>query len=87
MSRISTAKAAEMLGVQPRTVRGYIRRKWLSSVTPSGLQGNHERHYLDLGEIEAFKTGGAIAARNYRQQRGGQRPMRIRKGRKKTVAN
>lgn len=73
MTRINTAKAAELLGVKAETVRDYVARGYLRAVTNTGTTGNGKRLYFDPDEVKAFVTGGAPAARVYRDSQ----PIRV----------
>jgi hypothetical protein len=69
MERIDTAEAAKRLGITGETVRAYVRLGWLDGKTPSGETGRGKPFFFDSDEVEAFKRGGAPAAKAYREAR------------------
>lgn len=88
-NRITTAEAAEILRVSTETVRVYGKSGILSTTTADNTFGRGRRMYFDVGEVRAFASGGAVAARAYRENRGpisGKRIIVRRKKKEKTTA-
>jgi hypothetical protein len=69
MARIDTTEAANRLGITGETVRAYVRLGWLDGKTASGETGRGKPFFFDSDEIEAFRRGGAPAAKAYRESR------------------
>ncbi len=68
LTRESVRKAAGRLGVEPETVRRYIRKGDLSATTKNG-RGVAQTLWLDPLEVDAFIRGGIPAAEAYRLER------------------
>lgn len=83
-NRITTAEAAEILRVSTETVRVYGKSGILSTTTADNTFGRGRRMYFDVGEVRAFASGGAVAARAYRESRGPVSNKRIVNNRRKT---
>jgi hypothetical protein len=76
----STRQVADYLGCEPAMVRIYRDRGYITPKTRSGLTGRAQRAYYRVGEVKAFKEGGAPTAQAYRE-RNALKPRRTRKAR------
>lgn len=66
---MTTRQVADALGCSTEMVRQYAINGYLESHTNSGTIGRAQRRYFDPGEVEAFRTGGAIKAAAYRESK------------------
>lgn len=71
----TTSQAAEHLGFSGQAVREFAMGGHLSSFTTSGMTGRGRKRYFRPGEVRAFKKGGAVAAKAYRQAHGIPEPV------------
>ena len=67
-TRLPTSHVAQALGVTEALIREYARAGMLRGTTTSGEVGRGRRLWFDPDEVEAFRTGGAPAAKAYRER-------------------